>query len=157
MDCPATAANKMTMFSRIFYCDQKFPTNNYMEIMCWKVISACKHYKVSIPCAYCDGNSIKDLRRNMPSSLTGGINNWCSGCGIVRYCNSTCQRKHWKSHKCICKAKRFVEIQGLVNATKYNGKVGYIKGLKEGKYVVVIEGKKILVNPFNFVRKYINH
>merc|ERR1712154_203445 len=29
----------------------------------------------------------------------------CSGCGKVAYCNSKCQRKHWKKHKKICKKR----------------------------------------------------
>jgi len=32
----------------------------------------------------------------------------CSGCHIVFYCDKTCQRNHWKTHKPICKiAQRF--------------------------------------------------
>lgn len=28
----------------------------------------------------------------------------CSGCKVVNYCTSACQRSHWESHKTICKA-----------------------------------------------------
>ncbi|TFY50759.1 hypothetical protein EVG20_g11346 [Dentipellis fragilis] len=27
----------------------------------------------------------------------------CSGCGKTRYCDSTCQKEHWKTHKKVCK------------------------------------------------------
>ena len=30
----------------------------------------------------------------------------CSGCNLVRYCNKSCQKKHWYSHKVICNAIR---------------------------------------------------
>lgn len=28
----------------------------------------------------------------------------CSECKLARYCDSTCQKKHWKTHKPVCKA-----------------------------------------------------
>ena len=28
----------------------------------------------------------------------------CSGCNLVQYCNKSCQKKHWHSHKVICNA-----------------------------------------------------
>ena len=37
---------------------------------------------------------------------SGGILQTCTGCGDARYCNETCQRLHWKSHRAYCKAKK---------------------------------------------------
>jgi hypothetical protein len=37
----------------------------------------------------------------------------CSGCEVTRYCSVECQRKHWKTHKPICK-----EYQELENEEK---------------------------------------
>ena len=31
----------------------------------------------------------------------------CSGCNLVRYCNKSCQKKHWYSHKVTLLAKNF--------------------------------------------------
>eukprot|EP01084_Bolivina_argentea_P145580 255139_1 len=41
-------------------------------------------------CAYC-GKCNKTLR--------------CTGCNMVYYCNQQCQRKHWNTHKSVCKYK----------------------------------------------------
>lgn len=34
----------------------------------------------------------------------------CAGCGVVRYCSTTCQRKEWFSHKTLCRANRAVRV-----------------------------------------------
>ena len=39
----------------------------------------------------------------------------CSGCRLVKYCNTSCQKKHWPSHKAICHA-----VQTLGNASARN-------------------------------------
>ena len=36
----------------------------------------------------------------------------CSGCGNVQYCNQTCQRSDWKTHKKSCKVYKLVKISG---------------------------------------------
>ena len=33
----------------------------------------------------------------------------CTSCKLVKYCNATCQRAHWKAHKKGCK-KRAAEL-----------------------------------------------
>ena len=35
----------------------------------------------------------------------------CSGCRAVKYCDGRCQRKHWKSHKVLCQAIKFLSKQ----------------------------------------------
>jgi tRNA U34 5-methylaminomethyl-2-thiouridine-forming methyltransferase MnmC len=36
----------------------------------------------------------------------GGINlKACKACMFVKYCNAMCQRKHWSTHKKICKQR----------------------------------------------------
>ncbi|KAI0045684.1 hypothetical protein FA95DRAFT_1521210 [Auriscalpium vulgare] len=47
--------------------------------------------KNGVQCAFCD--KVGDAK--MPA---------CSRCKLVRYCNATCQKAAWKSHKPICKA-----------------------------------------------------
>jgi hypothetical protein len=34
----------------------------------------------------------------------------CSGCNIAVYCNATCQKNHWQTHKPICKASRSTPV-----------------------------------------------
>ena len=42
---------------------------------------------------------------NCENRREGGVDKMekCSGCNSVRYCNETCQKEHWKSHKSDCK------------------------------------------------------
>ena len=44
-------------------------------------------------CACCQGNLPDDDNRHK----------LCGGCKKARYCNSECQRKHWRDHKAVCK------------------------------------------------------
>ena len=47
------------------------------------------------------------------SDLRGTRGNWCSGCRLARYCNRTCQREAWASHKVHC------EEMGRLRKTVY--------------------------------------
>ena len=45
-----------------------------------------------------------------------GLTIWkCSGCRLAKYCNTSCQKKHWPSHKAVCHA-----VQTLGNASARN-------------------------------------
>ena len=48
-------------------------------------------------CAHCGASEAAEAARLQ----------WCRGCLCVRYCNSTCQRRHWKAdHREQCSGRR---------------------------------------------------
>lgn len=36
----------------------------------------------------------------------------CGGCGLAKYCNSSCQKKGWKTHKLVCKTAKQSVVSG---------------------------------------------
>jgi hypothetical protein len=57
-------------------------------------VTFSEELKNSIGCAYCHTLSSPD-RPKMRK---------CTGCTIVHYCNTACQKAHWKEHKIPCRA-----------------------------------------------------
>ena len=53
---------------------------------------------------------------NYCGTKQNGLTIWtCSGCRVVKYCNKSCQTKHWHNHKAICQA-----VQALSNVSDRN-------------------------------------
>ena len=48
--------------------------------LCWMTFDVCKKYRVKL------------FR--------------CSGCGLARYCDASCQKAGWLAHKAACKAAK---------------------------------------------------
>ena len=50
----------------------------------------------------------------------------CGACGVIPYCNSQCQRKHWKIHKPQCRElrKNRVNLANLTAENKVEQKIG---------------------------------
>ena len=65
----------------------------------------------------------------------------CAACGTVQYCNRTCQKSDWKSHKKNCVTYKPVNIEGKG--------IGLLatKNIKQGE--LIIREKAVVIIPFN--------
>ena len=51
-------------------------------------------------CGKCDGVSVHGDKMNITPRLLK-----CGACKVAHYCSQTCQKKHWREHKKVCKTK----------------------------------------------------
>ena len=68
----------------------------------------------------------------------------CSGCNLVQYCNKSCQKKHWHSHKVICNA-----AQTLSKISDKNVKPStFVTHLtpKQSSQIAKLVGKRCTIN-----------
>jgi hypothetical protein len=63
----------------------------------------------------------------------------CSGCQHAWYCNSTCQRAHWKSHKAECKKVKEAKI-------RENMEVGAEELIEADAVRIVVQTPRIVVS-----------
>jgi len=135
---PSHAANVITFFSRPLCMPNELPPG--MRRLCAIFVFACRAYRIPVPCAYCDSRLVEKHHGGpMPACTTGGCSNYCSKCGVVRYCGRTCQKKHWKGgHRSKCTHHR-VRLcddnrEGIVTGMK---KKDFSVRLGSGEEVVV--------------------
>lgn len=55
------------------------------------------------------GHSV--VHGNAPNCITENPSKICAGCKSAVYCSGSCQKKHWDSHKHICKAIQLIEVR----------------------------------------------
>ena len=73
----------------------------------------------------------------------------CGECEVVRYCSKICQRKHWASHKGICKTISDLQVKQskkVENIGVYNS----FYPSKQKSQLVNLIGRKSTVNFFLF-------
>lgn len=56
--------------------------------------------------AVCNNPKCSNLSGSSEGELVGMQASRCSGCKLVKYCGTTCQKEHWDVHKLVCKAVR---------------------------------------------------
>ena len=131
------AANVTTFFSRPLCMPDELPPG--MRRLCTIFVFACRAYRIPIPCAYCDSRLVEKHHGGpMPACTTGGCSNYCSKCGVVRYCGRTCQKKHWKGgHRSKCEHPRVK----LCN----DDREGVIIGMKKKRFNVRLRSDEVVV------------
>ena len=71
----------------------------------------------------------------------------CRQCAQAYYCDSDCQRKHWKKHKPVCRAAvaalaRRATRERLARAVREKGK-GKMEGAEEDNMCVICQAKPV--------------
>ena len=74
-----------------------------------------------------------------------GLTVWkCSGCNLVQYCNKSCQKKHWHSHKVICNAAQTLSKMSDKNV-KPSTFVTHLTP-KQSSQIAKLVGKRCTIN-----------
>ena len=68
----------------------------------------------------------------------------CSGCNLVQYCNKSCQKKHWRSHKIICNAAQTLSKMSDKNV-KPSTFVTHLTP-KQSSQIAKLVGKRCTIN-----------
>lgn len=67
------------------------------------LLDLCKVVSAAFPLRYCCSNALcVNLTKLSEWQLVCGKACVCAGCGVARYCSTSCQKQHWSLHKPMC-------------------------------------------------------
>ena len=69
----------------------------------------------------------------------------CSACMSVKYCNSACQKRHWKQHKVLCNAIKLKHQESVNNCTKACAFVSHITPKQRNRIAKLI-GERCMID-----------
>ena len=72
-------------------------------------------------------------------------NHQCSGCKSVKYCDSTCQKRHWKTHKVLCQAIQSLHQESVDKCKKACEFTSHITP-KQKNNIAKLVGEKCMVD-----------
>ena len=79
------------------------------------------------------------------SSIDDSIIFQCSGCKTVKYCNSKCQKGHWKEHKVLCNAIKSLHEDSVNRCKKACEFVSHFTPKQRNKIVNLV-GERCLID-----------